>query len=186
LALPDVFVGAGEVTGVPAFEALFFLFSFSSSALTRSRSAAAFAAAALNAFVSSALARSAAVERSGRSACAARAAPLGGGGDGGGVGAVSTASAISAASAKATSRASSAAESAPPLALLELGLAALPEAPRLAFSLDLSPEPLAGAASLAFSFALPLRIQKFLPFSFKFKMRFDLLYPTFLQHRTIP
>ena len=64
-------------------------------------------------------------------------------------------------------------------------LCALPEAARLdCLSLDLSPEPPAGAVSLPFSSVL-FAIQEFLPVSFKFKMRFDLLYPTFLQHRTI-
>ncbi len=78
-------MGAGEVTGIDALEAWFFFFSLSSSTMTRARSAADFADAPLNAFVSSALARSAAVARSGRSARSAL------GGDGGGYGAFSTA-----------------------------------------------------------------------------------------------
>ena len=111
------------------------------------------------------------------------------GADGGGVGAFSTAAASSAASARASSRASSAADPAdpaPPLAFLELGLGALPEAARLGcLSLDLSAGA-AGAVSLPFSLVpVVFTIQEFLPVSFKFKMRFDLLYPTFLQHRTI-
>ncbi len=132
-------MGAGEVTGVAAFEAWFFFSSLSSSAMTRARSADAFAAAALNEFVSSALARSAAVGRSGRSARSPRSAL--GGGDAGGVGAVSTAWLSSSASAKASLRASSAdpADPAAPLALLLLGLDALSAAARLdVLSFDLS------------------------------------------------